>query len=51
METFMINKKIEIIEAKFKTKSQILLEISVSEDFRGYYMIIKDESILVIVKN
>lgn len=41
-EAFGIKKEeTKIIEAKFKAKTQIILETSVLEDFNGYYMIIK----------
>lgn len=47
---FINKKKVEIINAKFKVKSQIMLEISVSKDFKGCRMTIEDKSIMVMQK-
>lgn len=45
---FMNKKEVEIIEAKFKAKSQTIQETGISKNFDGYYMIIKVESIIII---
>lgn len=45
---FINKEKVKIIEAKFKTKSQIILENIISRDFNSCYMIIKDKSIIVV---
>ncbi len=50
-ETFMKKKEKEILEAKFKAKTQTMLETGVSGDFNGCRMTIKAESIMVIQKN
>lgn len=39
------------MKAKFKAKTQTILETSASEDFNSYYIIIKTKSIMVIQKN
>lgn len=50
MEAFINKKKAKIIEAKFKAKSQKMLETSISRDFHSCCIIIKDKSIMVIQK-
>lgn len=47
----MNKKKTEIIKAKFKIKSLIMLETKMSKEFHGYHIIIKDKSIMVMLKN
>lgn len=39
---FINKKKADIIETKFKAKSQIILELGISADFYGCHMMIKD---------
>lgn len=51
MEAFMNKKKAEIIEAKFKAKSQTILQTGTLRDFNSCRMIIKAESIMIIQKN
>lgn len=51
MEAFMKKKEIEIIEANFKAKTQIILNTSVLRNFNSYYMIITAEFIMVVQKN
>ena len=51
MKAFMKNEETKIMEAKFKAKTQIILETSTSRDFNGCHMTIKAESIIVIQKN
>lgn len=41
----------EIAEAKFKAKLWTILEIGVLRDFKGYCIIIKAKSIIVMQKN
>ncbi len=50
-ETFMKKEEKEILEAKFKVKTQTILETSVSGNFNGYCMKIEVESIVVVQKN
>ena len=50
-ETFIKKEEKEIIEAKFKAKIQIMLEIGVSGDFNNCRIIIRVESIIVVQKN
>ena len=50
-EAFMKKEETEIVEAKFKAKTRIILEIGVSEDFNGCRMTIEAESIMVVQKN
>ena len=51
MKGFMKKEETEIMEAKFKAKTQTILEIGASGDFNGCRKIIKAESIMVIKKN
>ena len=51
MEAFINKKEGEIIEAKFKAKSQIILETGASGDFNGCRMTIEAEFIIVVKKN
>lgn len=51
IEIFMKKEKTEIMKAKFKVKTRIILETHTLEDFNGYCMTIKAESIMVIQKN
>lgn len=45
----LINKKeVKIIEAKFKVKSQIMLEAGISRNFNNCDMMIKDKIIIII---
>ena len=44
----MKKEKTEILKAIFKIKTQTILEIDTSEDFNGYHIIIKAESIIVV---
>lgn len=48
IEVFMNKEEAETTEAKFKAKSQIILETGTSEDFNSCYIIIKAESIMII---
>lgn len=50
-EAFIKKEKIEIMEAKFKAKTQIISETGVSKDFNGCHMIIGAESIIFVQKN
>lgn len=50
IEAFINKEKAKIIEAKFKVKSQKMLETSILRDFYGCYITIKDKSIIVIQK-
>lgn len=50
IEAFINKKKTEIIEGKFKTKSQTILETSILKDFNSCHITIKDESIIIIQK-
>lgn len=43
--------EIEIMEAKFKAKTQILIEISIFREFNSYYMTIKAKAIMIVQKN
>lgn len=47
-EVFMNKKEVEIIEVKFKTKSQIMLETGVSRNFNSCCITIEDEAISII---
>lgn len=47
----MNKEEAEIIEAKFKAKSQIMLETSTLEIFNGCCMTIEDKAIMVIQKD
>lgn len=47
----MNKEKAKIIEAMFKIKLQIMLKTGILRDFNNCYMIINDESIIVIWKN
>lgn len=47
----MEKKETEIIEAKFKVKTRIILETNASRDFNSCYMTIKAKFIIVIRKN
>ena len=51
MEAFMKKKETEIIKAKFKAKTQTILQTGASRDFNGYRMTIKAEFIMVVQKN
>lgn len=51
IEIFIDKEETEIIKAKFKAKSQIILKTRISETFNSYYMIIKDKTIIIIQKN
>lgn len=44
----MNKKEAEIIEVKFKAKSQIILKTGTLKDFNDCYMIIENKSIIVI---
>ena len=48
---FMKKEETEIMDAKFKGKTQTILKIEASGDFNGYHMTIKAESIIVVQKN
>ena len=48
IEAFMNKEEAEIIEAKFKTKSQTMLETGKSGSFNGCRMTIEDKAIMVI---
>lgn len=50
-KAFINKEKKKIIEAKFKAKSQIMLETGTSQNFNGYYMTIEDKTIIIIQKN
>ena len=50
-EAFIKKVETEIIEAKFKSKTQTILEIDASRDFNGCRMTIKAESIIIVQKN
>ncbi len=50
-ETFMKKKEKEILEAKFKAKTQRMLETGVSGDFNACRMTIEAESIIGVQKN
>ena len=50
-EAFMKKEEKKILEAKFKVKTQTILEIGVSGDFNGCRMTIEVEFIMVIQKN
>ena len=50
-EAFMKKKETEIIEAKFKAKTQTILETGASRDFNGCRITIKAKSIIVVQKN
>lgn len=47
---FINKEEAEIIEAKFKAKSQIMSKTSVSKDFNKCHMTIENKSIIVIQK-
>ncbi len=47
-EAFMKKEEIEIMEAKFKAKTQIILETGASGDFNGCCMTIEAEFIMVV---
>lgn len=47
----MNKQEIEITEAKFKAKSQTILETSASKNIHNYYMTIKAKSRMVIQKH
>ena len=49
-EAFMKKEETEIMMAKFKAKTQTILEIGASKDFTGCCMTIKAESIMVVQK-
>ena len=51
MEAFMRKEKSEIIEAKFKAKTQTILGTGASRGFNHYCIIIEAEFIMVIQKN
>lgn len=51
MKAFMKKEMTQIIEAKLKTKTRVILETSISEDFNGCHMTIKAESIIVVQKD
>lgn len=51
LEAFMKKKESKIIKAKFKAKTQTILETGILRDFNGYSITIKAESIMVIQKN
>lgn len=48
IEAFINKEEAEIIKAKFKAKSQTILETSTSEDFNHYHITNKDKSIIVV---
>lgn len=50
-EAFMNKEETKIIEFKFKTKSQTILESGISGDFNGCHMTIKVEFNIVVQKN
>ena len=50
-EAFIKKEETEIIEAKFKAKTRIILEIGTTGDFNGCHITIKAESIMVVQKN
>lgn len=50
-KTFIKKEKTETIEAKFKTKTWIMLEADVSRDFNCCYVIIEAEFIIIVQKN
>ena len=50
-QAFIKKKEIKIIEAKFKAKTQTILEIGVSGDFNGCLITIEAKSIMVVQKN
>lgn len=47
----MNKEEIEIMEANFKAKSQIMLETGISRDFNGLHMTIKDKAIMIVQKD
>ena len=47
-KAFIKKEEIEIMEAKFKAKTQTILETGASKDFNGCRMIIKAESIMIV---
>lgn len=51
IEIFMNKEKVEIIETKFKAKSQTMLETSLSKNFNSCHMIIEDKIIIIIQKS
>lgn len=51
MEAFMKKEETEIIKAKFKVKTQIILETGILRDFNNCHITIKTEFIIVIQKN
>lgn len=51
MKTLINKEEIEIIEAKFKAKSQTILEKGVLGDFNSCRMTFKAKSIIIIQKN
>ena len=50
-ESFMKKEETAIIEAKFKAKTQTILETSALEDFNAYRITIEAKSIMVVQKN
>lgn len=48
MEVFIKKEKTEIMKAKFKAKTQTILETSASRNFNGCWMTIKAEYIMVV---
>ncbi len=51
MKAFIKKEETKIIEAKFKAKSQTILETNTSGDFYNCCMTIEAESIIVVQKN
>lgn len=48
MEVFIKKEETEIMKAKFKAKTQTILETGASGDFNGYWMTIKAKYIMVV---
>lgn len=51
LEAFMKKEETEIIEAKFKAKTQITLETGVQRNLNGSHMTIKAKSTMLVQKN
>lgn len=50
IKTFIKKEETEIMEIKFKIKTQTILETGISENFNNYHITIKVKSIIVVQK-